>query len=76
MSQAAKKAMAKKTNVATSVHKPATTPMAQAWPRTAWERTSDTSAEKAVRPSNQRIEKRGISIEPIVAEGGGVANET
>src|SRR5262245_35249025 len=54
----------------TRLHSPAVKPIAQACPRTAYDRTSDTPAEIVVRPRSQRIEKRGMSIRPIVAQRG------
>ena len=40
----------------------------------AYDRISDTPAERVVKPSSQRIEKRGISICPIVAQPGILEN--
>src|SRR6478752_6979488 len=56
ISQAQRNAATNNTATATNVHKPAVIPMAQAWPRTAYDSTSEMPAETVVRPRSQRSE--------------------
>src|SRR6478752_464465 len=56
ISQAQRNAATNNTATATNVHKPAVMPMAQAWPRTAYDSTSEMPAETVVRPKSQRSE--------------------